>query len=444
MFLVVAVAMLLTGVAHASPIGFVNSNIWVSKTNPIAGETIAIYAILVNGDSNGLEGKVVFVDNISEQTIGSPIPFTLGGGGTSNVLSVNWLAVAGEHQFRARIIDAFSIDRTGVKTQLGSDILSEMTSIIIVRVDSDNDGVTDDDEIEDGTDPNDPDTDDDGINDDSDPNPTNPDTDGDGDPDGTDPSPTNPDVFTPPDTDHDGTPDSGDSDMDNDGIYNWDETGPSNDTGWCGAGVPRPTDPKKKDTDDDGVGDKQDYCPLDSGKTKAPDLDGDGIPDDQDSDIDNDGLFNWEETGAAGVDKSWSGAEPPKPTDPRKYDTDGDKVNDKDDFYPLDPDRWDKKIDIVVNFDASSTETVAITDTPASSSVESVTPEVLGEKIYGPENSEPTGKNRWVDSWSSWLVKGLITLWFLMLVLLLLLYRRRKQAVEADNSPEPPNTPAAG
>lgn len=440
-FSVIAAAFLVVSVAHSSPIGFVNSNIWVSKSSPIAGETITIYAILVNGDTNGLEGKVVFLDNITGQSIGTPQAFTLAGGGTSNVMSTGWLAVVGEHQFRARIIDAYSIDRTGNKTPLGSDILSEVTSIITVRVDSDHDGVTDDDEEDQGTNPNDPDSDDDGINDGTDPNPTNPDTDGDGDPDGTDPNPTNPAIFTPPDTDHDGTPDSSDSDMDNDGIYNWDETGPSSDTSWHGDGVPRPTDPKKYDTDGDGVNDKQDFYPLDPTKSKAPDLDRDGIPDDADSDMDNDGLFNWEETGSVGVDKSWYGENPPKPTDPRKYDTDGDDVNDKDDLFPLDPSRSEKQLEVVVNFDSTDTTSPVQATTTVTSTAPEIGGEVLGEKIFGTtESANPAKNTRWWNSIGALWVKILFSLWLVLFMLLLILYRRRQRARQAevaeDNTPD--------
>jgi len=63
----------------------------------------------------------------------------------------------------------------------------------ILDYDSDNDGVPDGKEIEDGTDPADNDTDDDGLSDKDesymDTDPLNPDSDGDGIPDGSDPTP---------------------------------------------------------------------------------------------------------------------------------------------------------------------------------------------------------------------------------------------------------------
>lgn len=63
------------------------------------------------------------------------------------------------------------------------------------------------------------------------------------------------------------------------------------------------------------------------------DTDGDGIRDQLDPDIDNDGLTNDQEHAIG--------------TDPYKADTDGDGVNDKDDYYPLDPSRWNKEVPVV-------------------------------------------------------------------------------------------------
>lgn len=243
----------------AAQIGFVNSNIWASKTNAIVGDKITIYAVLVNDGTEGLEGKVIFLEDVTNLVVSSPIPFTLGKGGTSNVMSTVWTATVGNHRFKAKISEAYSVDSLGRKTALGSDILSDLSAIITVGIDTDHDGVSNAVEVGQGSNPNNPDTDGDGLNDSKDPNPIKNDTDGDGDKDGTDPNPTNPNVFTPPDHDHDGVPDSKDTDNDNDGLYNWQET---KSTGGIG------TNPLKYDTDGDGVGDKQDAFPLDPKRWK--------------------------------------------------------------------------------------------------------------------------------------------------------------------------------
>ena len=91
------------------------------------------------------------------------------------------------------------------------------------------------------------------------------------------------------------------------------------------------TDPNDPDSDGDGELDGIDPNPLDARVFAGSDADGDGQSDLVDSDIDNDGLFNWEEEILG--------------TDPKKYDTDGDGVGDKDDFYPVDPSRWEKEGD---------------------------------------------------------------------------------------------------
>jgi hypothetical protein len=91
-----------------------------------------------------------------------------------------------------------------------------------------------------------------------------------------------------------------------------------------------------RDTDNDGVGDREDLDddndgildgadshPLDP--TRSRDTDGDGIDDSIDSDDDNDGLYDF--------------AEKDLGTNPLKYDTDSDGVGDKQDAFPLDPKR---------------------------------------------------------------------------------------------------------
>ncbi len=76
--------------------------------------------------------------------------------------------------------------------------------------------------------------------------------------------------------------------------------------------------------------------PADNVTTKTifvdQDTDGDGIPDSLDPDMDNDGLTNTQESSIG--------------TDPLKWDTDGDGVNDKDDYYPLDPTRSKKEVPV--------------------------------------------------------------------------------------------------
>lgn len=240
--------------ASAVELGFINSNIWASKTNAIVGEQITIFAVLVNNSNNGLSGNVIFQEDGTGQQIGSSKTFTLDQGGTSNVLSSVWTATVGDHHFRAKIINALSIDTLGRKTPVGTEILSQVTNVITVGIDTDKDGITDTKEKVQGTNPTNPDTDKDGLIDGKDPNPLKSDTDGDGDPDGKDPNPTDPKIFTPPDTDGDKIPNSKDSDIDNDGLYNWQET---KSTGGIG------TDPLKYDTDGDGIGDKTDAYPLD-------------------------------------------------------------------------------------------------------------------------------------------------------------------------------------
>lgn len=215
-------------------VGFVSNNIWLSDTTPLEGDVIKIHSVIVNDDSRSFGGNILFLDNNS--AISSEIPFELGGDGTSDVVSVSWNAVQGQHQFKAVIEDAYFVEN-GAYVAVDASMMSQSTEIIYVDIDSDGDGVGDQAEQNQGTDPN------------------NPDTDGDGEDDGTDPDPLDPTIFFGPDTDGDGIADAVDTDQDNDGLYNWEEEKLG-------------TDPKKYDTDGDGYSDKEDDYPLDPSRWK--------------------------------------------------------------------------------------------------------------------------------------------------------------------------------
>ncbi|MDB4674978.1 gliding motility-associated C-terminal domain-containing protein [Flavobacteriaceae bacterium] len=235
--------------------------------------------------------------------------------------------------------------------------------------DTDNDGLSDSEEIIEGTDPLDPDTDGDGMTDSTDESPLDPssggetdtdgdgigdssdtdddndgvsdadevnngtdpldsDTDGDGTPDNTDEFPLDPLEDT--DTDGDGIGDNSDADDDNDGISDVDETmdgtdplnADSDSDGLSDSEeIIEGTDPLDSDTDGDGTPDNTDEFPLDP--LEDTDTDGDGIGNNTDPDDDDDGLSDLEEAEIG--------------TNPLVSDTDGDGVNDLEDDYPLDP-----------------------------------------------------------------------------------------------------------
>ncbi len=175
----------------------------------------------------------------------------------------------------------------GSTTRVGS--RSSSPSNTSPAQDSDNDGLTDEEEINDtGTDPFDPDTDDDGLEDgeevdEHDTDPTDPDTDGGGINDGqevnqgTDPLDDDNETLTGPDSDNDGLSDAAeiaigsdpnDPDSDNDGLDD-------------GAEVMQyGTDPTDKDTDNDGLTDGDE---ANSHRTDPndPDTDDGGIKDGQ-------------------------------------------------------------------------------------------------------------------------------------------------------------------
>jgi len=112
------------------------------------------------------------------------------------------------------------------------------------------------------------------------------------------------------DTDGDGIANSIDPDDDNDSLTDLQEQQLG-------------TNPLDTDSDNDGASDSQDAFPLNS--NEQLDTDNDTIGNNADPDDDNDGLVDTEEISLG--------------TNPLLADSDGDGVNDKNDFYPLDGNR---------------------------------------------------------------------------------------------------------
>lgn len=151
---------------------------------------------------------------------------------------------------------------------------------LIIEVDDDGDGYSDQDEMTCGSDPLDPtsipvDTDSDGLCD----NGVDDDDDGDGVNDSDDPFPL--DSTESEDSDGDGIGNEADTDDDNDGINDSEEGSYDAD----GDGLSNDVD---TDSDNDGVSDKEE-CPNGS---PCPDSDGDGTPDFLDA-VDNSGGGSW-------------------------------------------------------------------------------------------------------------------------------------------------------
>lgn len=99
--------------------GFPPQSIWVSKTSVTADETLEIFTVIHNGSDGTLKGTVVFSDN--EKRIGTR-NFELVAG-TSELESIEWKAVAGEHKLSA-FIESASIggDPTALSQQASATI----------------------------------------------------------------------------------------------------------------------------------------------------------------------------------------------------------------------------------------------------------------------------------------------------------------------------------
>lgn len=160
--------------AYAAPVGFPTQQIWFSKEPFFAGDTVTISTLLVNSSTATFSGTVVFLDNgvpIDERT------FSLAPGRSSEVISIEWGATAGDHRIRAKLRGA-TLTANGVAkpAEVGEGVVEMPTLTVDIDTDGDdignatdpdddNDLVSDADELAAGTDPLKKDSDGDGISD---------------------------------------------------------------------------------------------------------------------------------------------------------------------------------------------------------------------------------------------------------------------------------------
>lgn len=154
---------LLTSAAPLSNAGFLQGGIWYSKDPFFAGDTVRVYAAIFNSSSEDLAGTVEFLDN--KQRLGSAEFFVERGGKFAQVW-VDWNVTEGEHLVEAVITKA-SIIRVGadpltielqqarvqeslrqIEKDTDKDGIGNNTD-----ADDDNDGVSDVQELSQGTDP---------------------------------------------------------------------------------------------------------------------------------------------------------------------------------------------------------------------------------------------------------------------------------------------------
>ncbi len=228
-----------------------------------------------------------------------------------------------------------------------------------------------------------------------------------------------------------------DQDTDSDGLSDSTEqsqgTNPTNpDTDGDGLIDSADPGPTTVDTDNDGDPDGTDPAPTNSDVFTPPDTDGDGIRDPQDSDDDNDGLFDFEEEAFG--------------TDPLKFDTDNDGVGDKDDDFPLDPTRSKRGQQPTAITpeaeDSSEEQTVDLIDDPGFGFGGGVADigegvQVLGERVEQ-EIEAPEGKAPGL--WRNFLALPLwqqiiyiIVLDLLLFLLVLFIYESRRRKKQRKN-----------
>lgn len=104
-------------VLAAEKAGFASATIWFSKDNFYADDTVKVYTTIYNSSLQKIFGNVDFLDN--DSVVGS-VSFSIDGG-DSQVISINWKAIPGQHNFRAEITGAnaaLSDGKTGTVTLL--------------------------------------------------------------------------------------------------------------------------------------------------------------------------------------------------------------------------------------------------------------------------------------------------------------------------------------
>ncbi|WP_100914149.1 S8 family peptidase [Pseudoalteromonas spongiae] len=140
------------------------------------------------------------------------------------------------------------------------------------------------------------------------------------------------------DTDSDGIGNNADTDDDNDGVLDAADAFPLDATEWLDTDDDGIGNNADTDDDNDGVNDNEDAFPLDA--TEWLDTDDDGIGNNADTDDDNDGVNDNEDAfpldATESVDTDGDGIGNNADADD---DGDGDGVNDTQDAYPLDANR---------------------------------------------------------------------------------------------------------
>ena len=305
-------------------LGISSGDIFFASSPLIVGQPIRLYAAVRNYGTKDVTGYAQFF--AGSVLIGESQVISVRAGGLSDEVFVDWVVPAGSFNIRVDIKGQLPRDENSANDSAitgffypekdgdGDGIIDKNDNCPtaanpdqadtdgdgignVCDSDDDNDGLSDIDEGRIGTNPVDPDTDDDGILDGRDncplvANPNQTDSDHDGKGDACD-SVNNNNPPPPTDSDGDGVPDSRDNcrtvanasqtDTDGDGKGNACDLDSDNDDLPNTEETKIGTDPLDSDTDNDGILDGKDNCPLVANADQA-DGDKDGVGDACDSD----------------------------------------------------------------------------------------------------------------------------------------------------------------
>lgn len=114
--LVLCTYCLVPSAVFAANVGFAPSTgIWFSPTTFASGDTVRVYAVIINNDFNALDGVVTFYDGAT--AINSAVITGLAKDDTMQV-SVQWRPTAGAHSLSARFTKAVSVDSSGNRQEV--------------------------------------------------------------------------------------------------------------------------------------------------------------------------------------------------------------------------------------------------------------------------------------------------------------------------------------
>lgn len=99
---------------HAEQVGFPEKALWYSSEDFVVGESITIYALVVNSEQSTISGTVRFFDRdvvLGEKKVSIE-------SNDAKVVPITWKVSEGEHQFKAQFSQVSAVESNGTKVSI--------------------------------------------------------------------------------------------------------------------------------------------------------------------------------------------------------------------------------------------------------------------------------------------------------------------------------------